>query len=118
MSDIVIIQLDKPRELRYGHKALKKLVALTGKSLEDIERDGFGDFDTIEKMVYCGLNDDSLQLSDMEQLLDKAPNYKHIIDAVQRAFLAAFGVKPEDVEGNQLQPAQEPEKAVSTGTKA
>lgn len=106
MSDVVIIQLDRPRELRYGHKALKTLVALTGKSLEDIERDGFGDFDTIEKMVYCGLlsdaqkNGESLHLEQMEDLLDQAPSYKAIIDAVQAAFMAAFGAKPGD-EGNQ-----------------
>ena len=30
-NDVVIIELDRPRELRYGYKAIKKLVAMTGK---------------------------------------------------------------------------------------
>ena len=53
-NDIVIIQLDRPRELRYGHKALKKLVALTGRDIEDLEK-GIDDLEEIEKIVYCGL---------------------------------------------------------------
>jgi len=105
-NDTVLIQLDRPRELRFGHKALKTLVALTGKSLEEIEKAGFNDFDAVEKLVYCGLlhgakeNGETLRLEQMEDLLDCAPNYKHIIESVQKAFAAAFGAKPEELEGN------------------
>lgn len=105
-NDVVIIQLDRPRELRYGHKALKTLVTMTGKTLEEIEEGGFNDFDLVEQLVYCGLLKDakdygeSLSLQDMEDLLDQAPDYKHIVDSVQAAFAAAFGARPEDLEGN------------------
>lgn len=102
-NDMVIIQLDRPRELRFGHKALKNLVTLTGKSLEEIESGGFNDFELIEKIVYCGLLHDAkehgetLKLEDMEDLLDQAPSFKHIVEAVGKAFFAAFGA-PE--QGN------------------
>lgn len=110
-NDVVYIQLDRKRELRYGHKALKKLVALTNMSLEDIETKGFDDFDVIEKMVYCGLlydakqNGEQIKLEDMEDLLDLAPNYKHIVEAVQKAFFAAWGIDPDEL-GNSEQPTQ------------
>lgn len=105
-NDTVFIQLDRHRELRFGHKALKTLVALTGKSLEDIENEGFNDFDLVEKLVYCGLlhdakeNGETLKLEQMEDLLDQAPNYRHIVESVGKAFAAAFGSNPEDLEGN------------------
>lgn len=109
MSDVVFLHLDRPRELRFGHKALKQIVALTGKTLEEIENSGFNDFDLIEKLIYCGLlkdaqeNGETLKLEDMEDLLDKAPNYLHIVQAVQKAFAVAFGAKPEETEGNSPQ---------------
>lgn len=37
-THVFIIQLDRPRELWYGHKALKTLVALTGNQIEDLEQ--------------------------------------------------------------------------------
>lgn len=107
MNDVVIIKLDRERELRFGHKALKKLVALTGKDLVTIEQEGFADLELVEKMIYCGLLSDAkkhgetLKLEDMEDLLDQAPSYKHIVESVQKAFFATFGAKPEgEPEGN------------------
>lgn len=110
-NDVVMIDLDRPRELRYGHKALKTLVALTGKSLEEIENYGFSDFEFVEKMVYCGLlsdardNGETLELARMEDLLDHSPSYKHILESVQAAFRAAFGASPVD-EGNGETPTE------------
>jgi len=103
-NDVVYINLDRPRELRYGHKALKQLVALTGLSLEQIEQANLDNLEVLEKIVYCGLltdarkNNEALQLEDMEDLLDQAPNYTHIIKAVQEAFAVAF---PQPSEGNE-----------------
>ncbi|WP_080833204.1 hypothetical protein [Cohnella massiliensis] len=119
-NDVVYIQLDRKRELRFGHKALKQLVALTGKSLEEIESSGFDDLDYVEKFVYCGLlkdardNNETLKLEQMEDLLDQAPTYVHIVKQIQAAFAAAFGSRPE---GNQTpgEPESEPH---TTGTKA
>lgn len=123
-TDVVIIQLDRPRELRYGHKALKTLVALTGKSLEEIEVAGFDDLELVEKLVYCGLLSDAqkrgetLELSQMEDLLDRAPSFKHIIESIQAAFLAAFGANPGDAEGNRQPEGQPANEKRSTGKKA
>ncbi|WP_019534209.1 hypothetical protein [Paenibacillus ginsengihumi] len=122
-SDVVFVQLDRPRELRYGYKALKTLVALTGKSLEEIEQEGLGNFELVEKLIYCGLlkdardNAETLKLEQIEDLIDMAPSYKHVIDAVTKAFLAAFGAEPgQDQAGNQQQPAQQPRASEKDST--
>lgn len=121
-NDTVFIQLDRLRELRFGHKALKTLVALTGKSLEDIENAGFNDFDLVEKLVYCGLlhdakeNGEILKLEQMEDLLDQAPNYRHIVESVGQAFAAAFSANPEELEGNAPQD-QKAKKSVRSTSK-
>lgn len=99
-NDVVIINLDRPRELRFGHKALKKLVALTNLSLDELDIGGM-DFELIEKVMYCGLlsdakeNGEALKLEDMEDLLDQADSYQEIIDKMTEAFEKAFG--PIDV---------------------
>ena len=95
-NDVVIINLDRPRVLRYGHKALKKLVSLTGMNVENIEIDG-NDFEQIEKMIYFGLlsdakeHNETLKLEDMEDLLDQADTWSEIIEKMQEALNAAFG---------------------------
>lgn len=117
-NDVVMIQLDRPREIRYGHKALKKLVALTGLDIEQIDTSNL-DLGEIEKYLYCGLLSDAaahgetLELEQMEDLLDKAPSFKHIIDSMTAAFQSSFGMG--EPEGNQTKPATEP--ANGTGTK-
>lgn len=125
-NNVVFINLDRERELRFGHKALKKLVALTGKDLVEIE-ESFTDFEIVEKVVYCGLLNDAkergedLKLEDMEELLDQAPNYAHIMEQMRLAFNAAFGVTPEqDPVGNQSKPGEAPatKERDSTGKKA
>ena len=95
-NDVVIINLDRPRVMRYGHKALKKLVALTGMDIENIEING-NDFEQIEKMVYFGLlsdakeHNETLKPEDMEDLLDQAERWSEIIEKMQEALDAAFG---------------------------
>jgi hypothetical protein len=100
-NDVVIINLDRPRELRFGHKALKTLTALTGKSIDNFEMDG-NDLEEIEKIMYCGLlsdareNKETLKLEDMEDLLDHAPSYGELFEKMKIAFEAAFGQAEED----------------------
>jgi hypothetical protein len=119
-NDVVYIDLDRKRELRYGHKSLKQLVALTGKSLEELETAGFDDLELVEKFVYCGLlkdareNNESLTMEQMEDLIDLAPTYAHVIEKIRDAFAATFGAPPE---GNQAAGESEKESH-STGTKA
>jgi hypothetical protein len=96
-NDIVMIELDRPRMLWFGHKALKKLGALTGKSLDQMDFENF-DSEQIEKILYCGLITDAkahnevLKLEDMEDLLDMVP-FNEIIEKMGKAFNASFGIK-------------------------
>ncbi|MCM3492844.1 hypothetical protein M4D52_05240 [Paenibacillus lactis] len=109
-NDVVIIELDRPRELRFGHKALKTLLAMTGKDIDAIDLENI-DLAEIEKYIYCGLLSDAkehgetLKVEDMEDLLDKAPSFAHIIDRLTTAFNVSFGSLGETV-GNLNQPAK------------
>jgi hypothetical protein len=95
-NDVVVIKLDRPRFIRFGHKALKKLGALTGKGLANMEMEEF-DLEELEKILYCGLlsdakeNNETLKLEDMEDLLDCADSYQEIIEAMNKALTNAFG---------------------------
>lgn len=100
-NDVIIIELDRPREIRFGHKALKTLTALTGMSIENLNFDG-SDFEMIEKVMYCGLLSDAkrhgetLKLEDMEDLLDLADSYQEIVDKMTLAMEKAFGQFEEE----------------------
>lgn len=104
-NDVVIIELDRPRELRYGHKALKKLVALTGRDMEDLEK-GIDDLEEIEKIVYCGLlsdareNNENITLEMMEDLLDQAP-FSEVVDKMMEALGKAFNGFAQEGNGSQ-----------------
>lgn len=97
-NDVVIINLDRPRELRFGHKALKTFQAISGIGLDEIGKGGY-DLDTIEKLIYCGLlsdgkkHGDSLKLEDLEDLLDEIP-LQEMIDKMTAALNNAFGADP------------------------
>jgi hypothetical protein len=92
----VLLMVDRPRFLKYGHKAMKQLTALTGRKLtESVSKDEFS-LEELEKIIYCGLladakaNNETLKLEDMEDLLDQAPNFNHVIEAMNNAFDKAF----------------------------
>lgn len=94
-NDVVIIELDRPRELRFGHKALKTYQAITGQSLEDLGQGNFS-FDDIEKLVYSGLlsdaraNHETLTLEIVEDLLDNH-DIQDTITKMSEALESAFG---------------------------
>lgn len=120
-NDVVIIELDRPRELRFGHKALKRLTAITGNSLEDLENVGV-DLEQIEKYLYCGLLSDAhahgetLELSQMEDLLDLAQPYSVVLQKMQEAFSASFGSMSEgNAQAPEAQPASQTNASRSTG---
>lgn len=105
-NDIVIVQLDRPRVLRFGHKALKILGALTGKDIDALEMGNSFDLEEVEKIMYCGLlsdaaeNNEVLKLESMEDLLDKAPSWKRMIEKMQEALTIAFGSLDDLTEEN------------------
>jgi hypothetical protein len=92
----VFIHLDRPREVRFGHKALKRLSKLTGKKLtESINQNDF-DLEELESILYCGLlsdakeHNETLELADMEDLLDLAPSMTSLLEAMNQALDNAF----------------------------
>lgn len=97
-NDVVMINLDRPRELRFGHKALKTFQAISGIGLDEIGKGGYN-LDSIEKLIYCGLlsdgrkHGDALNLDQMEDLLDEIP-LQEIIDKMTEALGGAFGSDP------------------------
>jgi hypothetical protein len=105
-NDVVIINLDRPRELRFGHKALKKLTAMTGKSIDNFEMDG-NNLEEIETIFFCGLfsdakeNNETLTLEDMEDILDHASSYGELLEKMTLALNAAFGTMVEDEKNSQ-----------------
>ena len=106
-NDVVIIELDKPRILRFGHKALKTLGAMTGKTLNVLLEDMKSmDFENIEVICYFGLISDAkmkgeeLKLEDMEDLLDLA-QFNVVIELMMKAINASFGAKGEQVKNVQ-----------------
>lgn len=94
-NTMVVLHLDRPRFVRFGHKALKKLGILTGKKLEEMDENEF-DLSDLEAIMFCGLeqdaidNGETLTLEHMEDLLDKAETFGHIMDAMRKALEQAF----------------------------
>jgi hypothetical protein len=94
-NTMVIVNLDRPRFVRFGHKALKQLTKLTGKKLELMDENDF-DLADLEKIMWCGLQADalehgeSLKIEDMEDLLDKAESFGEIMSAMNQALEKAF----------------------------
>lgn len=94
-NPLVVIELDRPRFVRFGHKALKQLSALTGAKLEKM---GDNDLDLadLEKIMWCGLitdaqeNGEDLKLEDMEDLLDKAESFGAVLNAMNDGLAQAF----------------------------
>lgn len=100
-NDVVIIELDRPRTLWYGHKALKTLCAMTGATLDTIgEKIQMGTLEDIETIMYCGLltdarnNNETLKLENMEELLDHA-TYTEIIEKMTYALTSSLGGNEE-----------------------
>ncbi|MEG0133407.1 MAG: hypothetical protein RR891_07645 [Clostridium sp.] len=124
-NDVVIIELDRPRQLWFGHKAIKTLGALTGKDFDAMDMNNM-DLGEIEKIMYCLLlkdakeNNEILKLEDMEDLLDCAP-FGVVTEKLYEAITVGMGSMNEGESGKNLQriamEAQSKKKS-GTGTKA
>lgn len=119
MSKAVMIKLDRERELRFGHKALKKLTASMGDGgISALEKEDFS-FDELETIFFYGFEADArkngevLKQEDMEDLLDLT-DYGTLIDAMQEAMEAAFGNKLVQEPEGETTPVVE--SAATTGT--
>jgi hypothetical protein len=93
-NDVVIIELDRPREIRFGHKALKTFQAITDTDIQTLGQDLT--FDLIEKLAYCGMlsdarkNGETLTVEMVEDLLDEH-DIQDTIEKVSLGLSLAFG---------------------------
>lgn len=90
-NDFVMINLDKPRQLRLSHKVQKTIKALTGKSLFQLDI-GAVDPDDMEKCMFAALSKDDpeLTLERVADLMDEA-TYGDVCMAFIEAVQAALG---------------------------
>lgn len=121
-NDVVILELDKPRELRLGHKALKRFSALTGCSMQQMQ-DEIQCYDKMALMIYVMLSEDQPDLTPeaVDDLIDRAERrkinplrLKDLVVAVSSAIQAAF--VDEDAKGPE--DGEDPPQAAGTGAKA
>lgn len=121
-NDVVIIELDKSRELRLGHKALKRFSALTGCSMQQMQ-DEIQRYDRMSQLVYVMLSEDQPDLTPeaVDDLIDRAERRKvnplrvkdlmvAVSSAIQAAFVDENAEEPEDGE--------DPPQAAGTGAEA
>lgn len=98
----VTVMLDRPREMKLSHKAMKKFAAITGCSLEDMDVI-LQNPTKLEALYYVGLQEDARQNGEaltsnmMENILDnQTPGV--LIAAAAKAVELAYDVS-DDVGG-------------------
>lgn len=120
-NDVVILELDRPRELRLGHKALKRFSALTGCSLKDME-DQIQNYDKMSAMLWIMVTEDQKEQGEeimtpevLDDLLDKhRVKISKILKVCSAALQAAF----EDEDAESDEDAETPPQAAGTGDEA
>lgn len=102
-NDIVIIELDRPRELKFTHKVMKRYCAATGAKMSDIQ-DSVEDYNNMTRMIYEMLRADDPDLTpeQCDDLLDLVP-IGTILERGAAAIAAGFG-DVEQVQGGAENP--------------
>lgn len=117
-NDTVMIELDRPRELKLSHKALKRFSALTECSIQEMEG-AISHYDKLACLMYVMLavdaekHGEALTPEQVDDLLDDVPIYQQI-DLAGRAIAAAFS----DPKAETTEATSDPTKAAGTGTEA
>lgn len=103
---MVILNLDKPRELKFSHKAMRRFCALTKVSVPELQK-AVQRYDLMATAVYCMLaaQDESLTPKQVEDMLDELPVlevYTKAVEAVSEALQGDEDAKeaPSDEEEN------------------
>lgn len=96
MKKGVIIELDKPRTLRYGMNALAKIEDVTGKSIMKLDLGHVGIKDLLA-IVYAGLYHEDRELTPEKvgDLIDEYSDMNTVAEKIGEAFNLAFGSKGE-----------------------
>lgn len=119
-NDVVILELDRPRELRLGHKALKRFSALTNCSMADMEKE-IQHYDKMSCLIWVMVTEDQTAHGEemmtpekLDDLLDAVPIPK-LTNLCSKAIQAAF--VDEDAE-SEADSEGDPPKAAGIGTEA
>ena len=95
-NDIVLIHLDRPRELRFSNKAIKEYSALTQTSMKDLD-DSLLEFENQEAAAWILLKHDSIRCSEkiltreeVADLLDEHVTPGKLFKLINLALGAAF----------------------------
>lgn len=97
-NDIVMIELDRPRELKFTHKVMKRFCAATGTKMSEIQ-DAVEDYDNMTRLIYEMLRreDPDLTQEQCDDLLDTV-SIGLILQKGAEAIAAGFG-EMEGIEG-------------------
>lgn len=115
---MVILNLDKPRELKFSHKAMRKFSALTQTPLTEL-KEAVTRYDLMSAAVYCMLSaaDETLTPEQVDDMLERLPPLKVYTAAVEAVTEALNdGETPgEDEDGDG---AENPPGAAGAGGRA
>nr|DAP67854.1 MAG TPA: hypothetical protein [Caudoviricetes sp.] len=114
---MVILTLDRPRELKFSHKAMRQFSALTRVKIPELQ-EAVQRYDLMATAVYCMLaaQDESLTPEMVETMLEQVPVlevYRKAVDAVSEAL--GRGGEDDDAPG---ETAENPQAAAGAGKKA
>ena len=113
---MVILHLDKPRELKFSHKAIQKFSALTRTPLTEL-KEAVTRYDLMAAAVYCMLSaaDETLTPEQVDDMLERLPPLK-----VYTAAVEAVSEAMDDGEGTggDGDASENPPEAAGAGGKA
>lgn len=112
---MVILHLDKPRELKFSHKAIQKFSALTRTPLTEL-KEAVTRYDLMSAAVYCMLSaaDETLTPGQVDDMLENL-TVQEIYTAGVQAMRDALGDGEESVDPDG---AENPPEAAGAGGKA
>lgn len=121
-NDVVILELDRPRELRLSHRALKRFSALTNCSMAKLE-DEIQHYDKMSCLLWVMVTDEQIDRNEelmtpdeLDVLLNKSKiKISRLLKICSQAIEAAF----EDDEMEQEESSEDPPQiAAGTGIEA
>jgi hypothetical protein len=109
-NDVIILDLDHPRILRLGHKALKTYSAMTGTPMSEISDDLLRyDRLTLLLFVMLGADDKNLTPEKLDDLIDSALRDKKItLMGLVKTISEAIKVSLADPDAKEEDPLTAP----------
>lgn len=98
MKPFVIVELDRPRKMRYGMNALIEIEETLGKKISEIfpqDNTQLVGFKELSIVIYAGLkaDDKELTLERVGDLIDEYSDIETVSIKMSEAFEASFGKK-------------------------